>query len=105
VASTGSSIELPQRAVFCSVGRNCPNLARPAAERQDLLLSSAESSSFEAGRQLFETLRHEISRTRPRVSSVRYSSLELRTMTGDLFRLGDEHTLSGGSLQVNNMSS
>jgi hypothetical protein len=36
---------------------------------------------------------------------VRNSSLELRTMTGDLFRLGDEQALSGGSLQVNNASS
>jgi hypothetical protein len=105
VASTGSSIELPQRAVFCSVGRNCSNLARPVAQRQDLLLSSAESSSFEARRQLFETLRHEIPRARPRGSSVRNCSLELRTMTGDLLRLGVERALSGGSLQVNNASS
>ena len=106
VASTGSSeIELPQRAVFCSVGVGCFNVARPAAERQDLLLSSTESSSFEAGRQLIETLRHDILRSRPHGSSVRNSSLELRTMTGDLFRLGDEQALSGGSLQVNNASS
>jgi len=48
---------------------------------------------------------HEILRSRPHGSSVRNSLLELRTMTGDLLRLGDGHALSGDSLQLNNASS
>jgi hypothetical protein len=48
---------------------------------------------------------HETLRSGPHGFSVRNSSLELRTMTGDLLRLGDEHALSGDSLQLNNASS
>jgi len=36
---------------------------------------------------------HEILRSKPHGLSVRNSSLELRTMTGDLLGLGDAHAL------------